>query len=83
MTAKVEARIRTVLGTVGQELYPDNPIPQLEGGGIFKEIADGTGVKEAAVADIAKDMGMWPHTIYDIERQCSKVNGIGDPLATL
>ncbi len=47
-------------------LWPEGPIPVLEGGLFFNAVAEAVGVNEKCVALCAQSLGLWPWKLADV-----------------
>ncbi len=82
--ATKEATVRAKLHQIKSTLFPEGEFfPILSGGYIFREVSICSGLKEEAVAAIAKAEGFWPHSTGDIETACRELNCADDEFADI
>jgi hypothetical protein len=71
-TPHQRACIEHLLGQV-MPLYPDGKIPPKEGGHVFRSVSRRVPVEEQYISDIARTLGYWDASPYDIERDCEDI----------
>lgn len=67
-----ELSLRDKIRHYFRQVYPEHSqIPAKEGGVFFHELANILGVREAVLADIAREIGLWPYTNHELLRLLS------------